>query len=622
MSTQDQTPETVAGRVPVALEYRASSRLHEDAEGARLRLFTSLTRDPVRASAVPKDPIALREALSALHAIVSADFSYKPKDRSAYMAYQRMRKQSANLSAWAAQRAYFDWLSRNDPAAWVILDPVVTVHPDALIFEVFSKDEGAYAQLSVNWAGLEAEGAVECGTTHIDFSQQLFDGVQQMRSYRKTRIDIGPDAVGVQTDDETPVLEKTVRLPESWLRGFLQVQSASSLATASFSLAPMDLYNALRHLRLNADKPKGKRVKGGRGLRIELVPGEVPRIVLEPWETVMETTGGAYTGRKSQVVRVWGRRRLMLARRFLPFVHTIDVHLLGSGLPSFWVLRGEHISLTLGLTGFNSSNWSQALGFDVMLPRGEATEQMAQVVEALTASWRGTAKAVAKAAGLKPAEALAALQLACQHGLVMHDIAADVYRLRPLTAEPLDPEALRYRSPQEREAADLLATAKAVRITQRNAVHGVGLELTGKVTVAAEKREYRPQLLIADEGRVRKADCTCSFFRKHQLKEGPCAHLVALRRLEAEQAKARSARKGRSNISVETRSFARRHPRGEAVIQVALNKKRLKIRWGERSDTRLRLQTLVFDTLADARKAYFDRIDELNAAGYLDQAAG
>ena len=31
----------------------------------------------------------------------------------------------------------------------------------------------------------------------------------------------------------------------------------------------------------------------------------------------------------------------MLLRRLLPFVETVDVHLLGSGLPSFWVLRGR-----------------------------------------------------------------------------------------------------------------------------------------------------------------------------------------------------------------------------------------------------------------------------------------
>ena len=62
-------------------------------------------------------------------------------------------------------------------------------------------------------------------------------------------------------------------------------------------------------------------------------------MVLEPWETVMASTAGNFKGRASRVIRLWGRRRLMLIKRLLPFVKEVEVHLLGSGLPSFWVLR-------------------------------------------------------------------------------------------------------------------------------------------------------------------------------------------------------------------------------------------------------------------------------------------
>ena len=47
--------------------------------------------------------------------------------------------------------------------------------------------------------------------------------------------------------------------------------------------------------------------------------------------------------------------------------------MLGSGLPSFWVLRAANMTLTLGLTGFTAANWSQALNFDLLLPRKTAT---------------------------------------------------------------------------------------------------------------------------------------------------------------------------------------------------------------------------------------------------------
>jgi hypothetical protein len=171
-----------------------------------------------------------------------------------------------------------------------------------------------------------------------------------MRSYRRTRLTIGQEAVRLATEQAGPkgeVLEKRINVPDSWLRGFLQVQSSAALPSDVFAVAPVDLYNLLRQLRLRADV-KGKR----RGLRIELVPGEPPRLVLEPWETVLTVTAEPYRGRAAKVVRLWGRRRLMLIRRLLPFVDRVEVHLLGSGLPSFWVLRAGDATLTLGLTGF------------------------------------------------------------------------------------------------------------------------------------------------------------------------------------------------------------------------------------------------------------------------------
>ena len=137
-----------------------------------------------------------------------------------------------------------------------------------------------------------------------------------------------------------------------------------------------------------------------------------------------------------------------------------------------------------------------------------------------------------------------ALQVGCQHGLFMFDVAREVYRYRPLTAAPLDPARFEFRNDRERRAHDLSAENGAVQIVTENRIHGVGLELTGKVKVAADKREYRPELLLDDDGRVKKAECTCTFFRKHQLKEGPCEHLVALRLTAAREEAARRAQRG------------------------------------------------------------------------------
>lgn len=620
MSTDESLPieEEAPSQTPIPLAYGEASHVETSEGEASVILATDLKRPPVRWSGTLRQPLRFREALATLHAIVGSDFRYVPKDRTAYAAYQRLRRESAGLSVWQAQRSYYSWLARNDPSALVVLDPIVTVHPDGVLFEVFSKDEGAYAILRLDREVIEPEGEPTFGTTNVDFSQALIGGILQMRSYRRTKLGIGPDGVGVTTGSAPEVIEKAIRVPDSWLRGLLQVQSASSLSMDSFRIQPIDLYNALRQLRMHADV-KGKR----RGLRFELVPGEPPRLVLEPWDHVLVSEAGPYRGKSTKVVRVWGRRRLGLLARFLAMTDTIDVHVLGSGLPSFWVLRGGEFTLTLGLTGFTSSSWSQAISFDLLLPRKstQSTEGLEKVLAHLGKTWKGSFDELAKGTGLAGAGLREALQVGCQHGRIMYDLAEGVYRLRPLIDEPIDLGKLEYRNPREKKAHDLIERKGAVAIVGENRIAGQGLEIIGKVADKEDDREYRPKLLVNEEGQVSKAECTCPAFRKQGLQHGPCPHLIALRLAYARVLAQRAAGLGGELPAMEMRTYSRRDREGEMIYQVSLEKTRLIVRWG-RSGEAMRLQRLAFDTPGEARSAFQAKVAELDARGYLDATAG
>lgn len=611
-------PVQVEDRTHVELAYAGPSAVASDERRSEVTLVANLRRPAVRMQAKIRDPLRFREAMSALYAVVASDFRYVPRDRTAYAAYLRMKRETASLGVWQAQQAYFSWLLRSDPLAFVILDPVITVHPDQVFFEVFSKDEGSYARLAFDKEAFGFDAEPECGTTNIDYSPQLYGNIQQMRSYRATHLSIGKDAVQVATADAKDVLEKKINLPDSWLRGFLQVQSAAALPMDHFTLAALDIYNLLRLLRMHADQ-KGKR----RGIRIELTPGETPRLVLEPWETVLASSAEKFTGKSARVVRIWGRRRLMLLRRILPFVNQVDVHVMGSGLPSFWIFRAAEFTFTLGITGFTAANWSQAVNFDLLLPRKtQSSEPLEKIIRHLSQVWFADARELANVTGLKGSALLEALQNGCQQGRIIFDLARNVYRLRPLTEAPLDLQKLEYRNGREKTAHDLLHRRDAVRIVSENRIAATGLELTGQVNVAEDKREYRPQMLLTDEGQVSRAECTCSLFRKQGLKDGPCAHLIALRlayaQVERERATSNAARE---IITTETRTFTRRDDRGEDIMQLSLERQRLKTRWG-RTGQPMRLQTLRFNTEDEARAAYFSKLERLNETGYLDASAG
>lgn len=600
---------------PAHLSYAGSSRVATVGNAAAVELYANRDRPAVRFSGRVKQPLRFREALSALYAVVGSDYRYQPKDRTQYLAYLRLKKETASQPIWQAQQAYFGWLLRNDPYLFCILDPVVSVHPDQVMFEVFARDESTYAMLAMRRSAFEEADPAACGTTNIDFSDALYASVQQLRDYRTTRLSIGGDGVGMTTETRPDVLEKSIRVPDAWLRGFLQVQSAAALPMDRVRLAPVDLYNALRHLRMHGDR-KGKR----RGLRFELVPGQPPRIVLEPWETVVTATSGNFAGTAARVVRVWGRRRLMTIRRMLPFVESVEVYLLGSGLPSFWVMRAGDFTLTLGLTGFTAANWAAAVGFDLLLPRQTPDPVLLQKVVQFLADgvFAATREQIAQATGVKGSTLLAALQGGCQHGQLMFDIAAGVYRLRPVTGGEVDLSRLQFRNAREKTAHDLVTRRGAVTIASETRIAGQGLELTGKVALAEENRDYRPQLVLADEGSIRRASCTCAAFRTGGLKHGPCVHLIALRLAYA--AKEAQVSKADDAVTFETRAFTRRDDKGEAVVQLSLERSKVRVRWG-RAGQDLRLQTLRFNTPDDARRTYFARLAALDAQGYLDAVA-
>ena len=599
----------------VSMRYSGVSQMELDGEQPRLSLYGNLNRDPVFLSGTVREPLRFREALAAVYAVVGSDFRYVPKDRTAYHAYRRMKNQTANLGAWQAQQAYFDWLSRNDPYAFCILDPVISVHPDKVTLEVFSKDEGTYASLGVDMKAFELDAEPTYGTTNIDFSQTLFNAIEQFRSYRETKITIGQQAVEIETEGKEKVIEKKINVPDSWIRGFLQVQSSAMLPRSSFKMKPMDLYNLLRHLRMNKDI-KGKH----RGIRVELVPGQAPRMVIEPWDKVIECGDEVYQGKQSRVIRIWGRRRLMLLRRMLPLVEEVEVHLTGSGLPSFWVLRAGQMSFTFGLTGFNASNWSQAVNFDLILPRsGESSPNLKKLVKHLTSNWSSDRDSIGKSLKLDGEPLVERLQRGCQEGQIMFDVADDVYRLRPLTDSPLEFEKYEFRNVNERLARDLVLRKGAVKILTENRIHGSGLELTGLAKVNEDRREYRPQLLISNEGFVSRAECTCSQFRQQGLKAGPCSHLIALRMAHAirEQHRRAGTADGDDAVVVETRTFGLRKGKFETVYQLTLNQNSLRVRWGD-SGQQERTQQFRFATVEEARADYQKRVTDLEEKGFLD----
>lgn len=560
----------------VELRYSGQSAIVNGLTHSHVAFATNTLRQATYLKAELKHPLLFREALGALYQVVVSDFKYHPKDRLAFRAWleeqdrtflanlalrsQKARVEIEGLEARLAELnkarlerlrpfhkarlEYFNYVYEHEYELNYLLDPVITVHPDEVFFEAFSKDESSYARLGARFDLFEHVDAFECGTTNIDFSARLHKELDRMRSYRRTRFDIDPGGFTVSTSAGDIVKEKKIDLPESWVKGFLQVHATMSMGLQRVRMAPVDLFNICRFLR------RHKTRRSPRAMRYELVPGKRPRVVLEPWEHEIEITGASiFEGPKPLSIRTWGRDRLQTLARLLPVAERIDVYLAGFGMPSIYVLDLGPLSFTLGLSGWTDNDWTGGAKFDLLTRRLPAAPgEVMTVYEALRGPRRATDTAVAAATGLGVEKTRSALSFLCQAGRAIFDLANGVYRHRDLFLEPftvkeaaqaVKPAAEEDENPQAK-AARRIFNQDDVRIIARRPV-AQGYKLSGSAKGADNKR-VRPLLFVDHQGKIIEASCTCPFYEKYTLTRGPCEHTLALRlahmsRLEDEDTK-------------------------------------------------------------------------------------
>lgn len=537
--------------------YKGNTSVLEKGTNTQMSFSPDTKRQPTYFVGELHQQIPFREAISALHDVVVSDLRFKPKDKTAYKEW-RTKQDEIDFGVFAIQQAakipeivaktqtlqeelkklnrrnyerfapyyqaqgrYYQYLYEKDRNTWFVLDPVITVHPDEVFFECFSQDESTYGRLGASYEVFHNISEFACGTTNIDYSAALYDEFQKIRSYKKTLFQVDPSGFEVQTTHEDTYKEIKIDLPDTWVRGFLQVSSAMSLPATRFDLHPMDIYNICLVLRRHKEK------HGPRSLRYHLTPGQPIKIVFEPWGIELTCPRSPYTGSEEQTIRLWGRRRILILERLIPIAKKFTVHLLGTGMPSFYVADLGDMSFTLGLSGWTANDWSQAGNFDLMAPRAEIdrwTKQ--QIFDAIKQNWAEKPEDLAKRLNLHPAVILGALGAYTQAGRAIYDLNKQVYRVRELSREPLPIDKLRFANEREEKATRFLAH-NAVSVTSVTPNTNNGYILQGEVK--DKEKTYNPSVAIDSDERMTYAECTCNWHQQNKLYKGPCEHILALR---------------------------------------------------------------------------------------------
>jgi hypothetical protein len=519
---------------------------------SNFNLGTDISRDPVYLSGSVKSSVSFAQAMLVLGKVVGIRKPEK-KDHSEYQNWvaqeyvrilnerepERFAKQQDLISKSVKlkqkrdslneklshlnkfvnlkKKEYFNWLYENDRNAWIVLDPIVSVQEDGTFFEAFSGDESIYARVFLPHSAISTDSKPQLGTTNIDFSLLLEREFERVRSYRPMDLKVGLKSVEFKTA-AAEVDEEKIPLPESWVRGLVEVQSVLSLAPTIFEMSADALAEIIA--RLQSEKEK----TGPRSLKFILKPGEKIRVEIEPWNEFFNDDWFDYQESTSTTVRVWGRRRLSVLQEILIGATKVKVRLLGNGMPSFWTVVKDGVELTVGLSGWTSNDWASKAKFSSFIPTSSLDESKLPIaLSFITAKGQLTTADMAQELNASIPESSAILQKLCLQGKVMFDPERNLYRWRDLFPT-LDIYQENDSSRESRAGLKIFQEGNLkIRMDEKKDEIKY---LSG--LLESEKTDFKPLLELDSDNRPKYAQCNCSFYNFNKLKQGPCRHMIAL----------------------------------------------------------------------------------------------
>ena len=370
----------------------------------------------------------------------------------------------------------------------LVLDPVVTSHGDSIRFEVFSGCCSVYARLDLLPPSLVGETKGR-GTTNVDFNPPMLAALGRISRTDDLRIAIGDDEVKVTAKQES-VVEKRVRLPVRWLKGFTAVTSYSKSLEPVHQVDAITAQRFLKSLPRSVDsRPRWWVVRSGRSLRISQreAPGAVAAAALNRLRifenNVAQSRSLTIFGHPSVDASGW-QLDFGDVRFSMIMTHDVWRGFSGEGQGLFSLSAKPAESLLKPIS--SALHWQSVLDLTEVNrhnPTGLTEPQLQQGFEYLSTL-----------------------------GQVGFDMQTSRYFHRQL---PFDVEFVSRLQPRLRNARKLLESGS--------------VQSLNKITSGDQTRYAVRSSDVTHTVQLTKDSfkCTCPWFGKHDVRRGPCKHVLA-----------------------------------------------------------------------------------------------
>lgn len=573
-----------------------------------------------------KDPIKLREILLAFFQAVQKGLIYASSGDAleAKEELSSLIRRKDSMPTISYYQKMYEVMSTKDPKGFAAIDPILTISDGICYLEAFDKAAKRSLVLTLKQDLWHEGHSLSDGSARISLTTELIASLTSMSNRSPMYLHVGAEEGAVEDEHSWKgELKKKFSVELEWLRGALLLQCASALKLHHVDLMRIDLFNALRTLRLRKAKTH-KSFKDERELnsiRFVLEPNKQPVLVFDPWDLELACMGEPYLGEKKREIIMFGRRRdLLLFDRFLPYIEDASCTVFDTSLHTCVDIKGEGFSCSMMLQGFGAANWPRRLQMESMLPGFSERNEEQSIFSSLDETGRYVFS------GEETHRERKELIAEVLRGKALFVPGEQLLIRRTMFTEELDMKRLEVLGAADTFAREHLASGRVSMNAQYH--HDGSLSFVGS-TVTEVLREGEEQAFVAEPtfvltplGQLRKVSCNCVVWKTEKGRGigGPCSHLRALwLNYCQEQETLREQKDAGVDIAPvmqEERRFTRK--KEERIISFDVRGKFLyQEQWKSmEGDERPRQSVQVYATEEQARSALDKRASMLLRCGY------
>jgi hypothetical protein len=377
---------------------------------------------------------------------------------------------------------------------WRYLDPVITCEDTGIRMECFSSCASIYGRVDINTDMFEDYEVEYRGTTNVNFNKDFIAGLAMLRSNSDSFLEVGKDSVTLESNNKK-VKEEKVKLPDRWIKGFLQSQSIYRKAEKIFELNTMAAKKFISECQMSMGDKEHYLVKNNSNVMI--LNSKPP---------------------KSEYIPVSGLNRLTLLKKLMPHITGLNIYFVKETGSTLWLVKTKNASISFATSssvknGFSGEGESLR---SLTLNRDESLDDFAmQMIQSLHSF---SITELALTMEITEEEVLPIVDSLSMNGILGFDCETNKYFYRVLPFA--DKKNSRFENSKE------ILKKSRVEIEKIEKTEG---GMIAKGWVEGTTATYYSEVFVNKQGYIETAKCNCNWFIKNELKRGPCKHILALR---------------------------------------------------------------------------------------------